>query len=162
MTVICQAVTRDVPTIVVSTCRRNNLRRRGGYSTRVTEKVGVRVKRLREGKKWSLTELARASGVERTTINRIEKGKQQPHPSTIQMLIDALTRPSKGADGQTTVVTSGGIVGIEDHLAALISHLKTLDPEARGKFVRAVTAVLNSLEHASPAAGSGTAENHGR
>ena len=48
------------------------------------------LKKLREQRVLSLTDLAQMAGVNRVTINRIENGKQRPMPRTIRKLADAL------------------------------------------------------------------------
>ncbi len=48
------------------------------------------LKRLREQRVLSLTDLAQITGVNRVTINRIENGKQKPMPRTIRKLAEAL------------------------------------------------------------------------
>lgn len=48
------------------------------------------LKRLREKRALSLTDLAEKSGVNRITIHRIETGKQKPMPRTIRKLAEAL------------------------------------------------------------------------
>lgn len=48
------------------------------------------LRRLRERRALSLTDLARISGVNRITIHRIETGKQKPMPKTIRKLAEAL------------------------------------------------------------------------
>jgi transcriptional regulator with XRE-family HTH domain len=48
------------------------------------------LKRLREQRALSLTDLAQISGVNRITIHRIENGKQKPMPRTIRKLAEAL------------------------------------------------------------------------
>jgi transcriptional regulator with XRE-family HTH domain len=48
------------------------------------------LKRLREKRALSLTDLELVSGVNRVTINRIENGKQKPMPRTIRKLAEAL------------------------------------------------------------------------
>lgn len=48
------------------------------------------LKRLREQRVLSLTDLARISGVNRITINRIENGKQKPLPRTVHKLAAGL------------------------------------------------------------------------
>jgi len=48
------------------------------------------LKRLREQRVLSLTDLAQLSGVNRITINRIENGKQKPLPRTVHKLATAL------------------------------------------------------------------------
>ena len=49
-----------------------------------------RLRRLRELRILSQRELAKKSGVNTTTINRIERGKQRPIPKTIRKLAVAL------------------------------------------------------------------------
>jgi transcriptional regulator with XRE-family HTH domain len=48
------------------------------------------LKKLREQRVLSLTDLAQKSGVNRITIHRIENGKQKPMPRTIRKLAEAL------------------------------------------------------------------------
>jgi len=48
------------------------------------------LKKLREKRALSLTDLAEKSGVNRITIHRIETGKQKPMPRTIRKLAEAL------------------------------------------------------------------------
>lgn len=48
------------------------------------------LKKLREQRVLSLTDLARISGVNRITINRIENGKQKGMPRTLRKLAEAL------------------------------------------------------------------------
>jgi len=48
------------------------------------------LKRMREKKWLSLTDLAEISGVNRVTIHRIETGKQKPMPRTVRKLANAL------------------------------------------------------------------------
>jgi len=52
--------------------------------------INSNLKRLRQQRVLSLTDLARLSGVNRITINRIENGKQKPLPRTIRKLAEAL------------------------------------------------------------------------
>ena len=49
-----------------------------------------RLRRLRELRALSQRELAKKAGVNTTTINRIERGKQGPIPKTIRKLAVAL------------------------------------------------------------------------
>jgi transcriptional regulator with XRE-family HTH domain len=48
------------------------------------------LRRLRERKALSLTDLASISSVSRVTINRIENGRQKAMPATIRKLAAAL------------------------------------------------------------------------
>lgn len=48
------------------------------------------LKRLREQRALSLTDLSRLTGINRVTINRIENNKQKPMPRTIRKLAEAL------------------------------------------------------------------------
>ncbi|MFW6105687.1 MAG: helix-turn-helix transcriptional regulator [Chloroflexota bacterium] len=54
------------------------------------KQINSNLKRLRQQRVLSLTDLARLSGVNRITINRIENGKQKPLPRTIRKLAEAL------------------------------------------------------------------------
>lgn len=49
-----------------------------------------KLKKLREKRALSLTDLSEKSGVNRVTIHRIETGKQKPMPRTIRKLSEAL------------------------------------------------------------------------
>lgn len=49
-----------------------------------------KLRKLREKKALSLTDLAEKSGVSRVTIHRVETGKQKPMPRTIRKLAAAL------------------------------------------------------------------------
>ena len=51
---------------------------------------GKLIKKLREQRALSLTDLAQIAGLNRVTINRIENGKQKPMPRTIRKLAEAL------------------------------------------------------------------------
>lgn len=52
--------------------------------------MNEKLKRLREKRALSLTDLSEKSGVNRITIHRIETGKQKPMPRTIRKLAEAL------------------------------------------------------------------------
>ncbi len=52
--------------------------------------MGNNLKTLRQRRALSLTDLAEMSNVGRVTINRIENGKQKPHPRTLRALATAL------------------------------------------------------------------------
>lgn len=77
-------------------------------------------------------------------------------------LEDVFTRPGKGTGHASGDSGDSGQARIEDHLAAIISHLGSLDGQARAEFSIAVTSLLAALEHARPAAAGGTTENNGR
>ncbi len=49
-----------------------------------------RIRALRARRALSLTDLSEMSGIGRVTINRIENGKQRPHPRTVRALAEAL------------------------------------------------------------------------
>ncbi len=48
------------------------------------------LKGIRQRRALSLSDLSRISKVSRVTINRIENGKQRPHPRTVRALAEAL------------------------------------------------------------------------
>ena len=52
--------------------------------------VNGNLRRLREQRVLSLTDLAQIAGVNRVTINRIENGKQKAMPRTLRKLAEAL------------------------------------------------------------------------
>lgn len=49
-----------------------------------------KIKKIREQRALSLSDLAEVTGLSRVTINRIENGKQRPMPRTIRKLAKAL------------------------------------------------------------------------
>ena len=49
-----------------------------------------KIKKLREQRALSLSDVAQITGLSRVTINRIEYGKQRPMPRTIRKLANAL------------------------------------------------------------------------
>lgn len=54
------------------------------------EKVGVRLRELRQENAYSQEELAKRAGIDRKTVNRIENGHFSPSITTLFMLCDAL------------------------------------------------------------------------
>lgn len=148
-------------TFPVSRCVLNDLAVFGGYTARVKNAIGDRLRRAREDGGWSLDDVAGESGVSRDTVNRIELGKRKPHRSTAKSIDDALSRLSERRRA-ASVGGARGTAGLEDHLAAIIAHVKTLKAGARRDFIRAVTSLLAALEHASGAASTGTDPNDDR
>lgn len=68
-----------------------------GYNTKTIQirrlgEAGMdgNLKRLRQRRALSLTDLARITKLSRVTINRIENGKQRPQPRTLRALAEAL------------------------------------------------------------------------
>lgn len=53
-------------------------------------RLGARIRLEREGRGWSLTELAQRSGVSRAMINKIERGESSPTASLLGRLSGAL------------------------------------------------------------------------
>lgn len=56
----------------------------------ISERLGTRVKKLRELKKMSQLSLAQKAGLDLTTINEIEKGNREPMLRTIWKIANAL------------------------------------------------------------------------
>lgn len=54
------------------------------------EPVGPRIRRLREDKGWSLTDLAERAGISRSYLSQIERGESEPTQGKIIQLADAL------------------------------------------------------------------------
>ncbi len=52
--------------------------------------IGQRVRKERERRVWSQSDLARESGVQKTTISRIENGHHEPRQDTVRRLAGAL------------------------------------------------------------------------
>lgn len=59
-------------------------------SAPAAETFGARLRTAREQRVWSQRQLAAESGVQKTTISRLEQGKHTPTPSTITKLAGAL------------------------------------------------------------------------
>jgi DNA-binding Xre family transcriptional regulator len=54
------------------------------------ERIGGRVRQEREGRGWSLAELARRTGIQPPNLSRLENGKHVPSLDTLQRVADAL------------------------------------------------------------------------
>lgn len=59
----------------------------------LADRIGVAVAQLRDGKRWSLGELARASGLSKTILARIERGDGNPSVETLWRVSRALEVP---------------------------------------------------------------------
>ena len=131
--------------------------------------AGAVIRELRKARKLSLTALSVLSGVDRGTIGRIERGEQDPQPSTVRVIASSLgvsvTRIDprlKETERATDIEPAGRGARSEDYLEQLIAHIKSLEGEARSKFIRAVVALLDALAHTRARAGSGSTENNDR
>ncbi len=63
--------------------------------------IGQNLKRLRLSRTMTQRELAAASGLSLRSITLIEQDKQEPHPSTLRKLADALdVEPAKLIEGR--------------------------------------------------------------
>lgn len=147
----------------------NGLRRMTGYTLGVSEHVGAEIARRRRAKGWSQEHLGELTELAPDTISRIERGDRTPHKTTLKSILEALgegsnerPRSAKEAGRATRRGEAGGGVGIEDRLGDLLSYIGTLEGKRKSEFIRAVVALLNALEHARPAAGSGSAPDDGR
>lgn len=56
----------------------------------VDQKLGLTIKKIREEKNLSQSELGKISGIERTTIVKLEKGEHSPSLKTIYAIAKAL------------------------------------------------------------------------
>lgn len=54
------------------------------------EKLGIRLRELRQENEYSQEELAKRAGIDRKTVNRIENGHFSPSIATLFLLCDAL------------------------------------------------------------------------
>ncbi len=61
-----------------------------GTETHRAERIGARVRQEREGRGWSLAELARRTGIQPPNLSRLENGKHVPSLDTLQRVADAL------------------------------------------------------------------------
>lgn len=93
------------------------------------------------------------------TLGRIAKAMGIP----LAVFVDESPRP-EGESGrvQASVDREGGSPRVEDHLGALLDHVKTLEGEARSAFIRAAVALFDALEHTRPRAGSGPSQDDDR
>lgn len=172
MTGICQDLSEARADYSVTTCLLNKLEPSGVYTARVTAKsLGGEIKRLREEKGWTLPELARRSGVDKTSLNRIELGKRQPHRSTLKSIVSALTlKPSASLHPRLLEALDDSAIGgaqssstrPEDRLRELLDYIATLEGKARTDFLAAIAAVLDVAGYTRAATGSNTAQNDGR
>lgn len=141
------------------------------YNRRVS-RWGENIIRLRKARGIGQVELAKAAGIDKSTLNRIEKqDDSKPNLDVLLKIADRLkvdvseifAPPSaKGASGEFTNGGESGGTRIEDRLGGLLAFIKTLDDKTRTQFVRGLIALLTALEHARPAAGTGTAADDGR
>ncbi|MFM9028790.1 MAG: helix-turn-helix domain-containing protein [Bacteroidota bacterium] len=60
------------------------------YASRQASRVATRMKQERENRKWSQQELADRAGIDRKTVNRIERGHFSPSMETYFMLCQAM------------------------------------------------------------------------
>lgn len=58
-------------------------------------RLGARLRAEREGRGWSLTDLAERSGVSRATISRVERGAASPTAALLGRLSGALGLPCR-------------------------------------------------------------------
>lgn len=56
----------------------------------ITERLGARIKKLREQRKMSQLSLAQKAGLDLTTINEIENGNREPMLRTIWKIANAM------------------------------------------------------------------------
>lgn len=154
----------------VSVCLVGSCCLRDGYTARVTEHVGRALRRIREEKGITSSEVQKASGLSKDTLSRIELGKRSPHPSTLKSIVGALKlkRSDTTHPRLLKVLDEADIggarigVGIEDRLAELLDYIKTLKGQNRSNFIRASIALLTALEYTGPSEGTGTTENDER
>ena len=57
---------------------------------RRAHRIGDRVRRAREGRGWSLEDLARRTGMHRPNLHRLEAGKHLPSLETLERVAEAL------------------------------------------------------------------------
>lgn len=167
MTGVCQSKKAANANYRVSVCLRNNLQIEGGYTARVKEHVGPEIKRLRG--RTPLDELAKKSGVDKGTLNRIELEKQNPHRATLRMIVSALgvradqTKHPRLLEAMNEPLGRGdssreAAARPEDGLAELFRYIRTLESSQRSDFIHGIIALLNAIEYSSPAASAGAAQ----
>jgi DNA-binding XRE family transcriptional regulator len=60
------------------------------YASKQVSRVAARMKQERKNRKWSQQELAERAGIDRKTVNRIERGHFSPSMETYFMLCHAM------------------------------------------------------------------------
>jgi transcriptional regulator with XRE-family HTH domain len=77
-------------------------------------RLGARIKLEREGRGWSLTDLAQRSGVSRAMINKVERGEASPTASLLGRLSGAFGLTLSALLARTEVNRAGRLVRADD------------------------------------------------
>src|SRR5262249_61830491 len=77
-------------------------------------RLGARIKLEREGRGWSLTDLAQRSGVSRAMINKVERGEASPTASLLGRLSGAFGLTLSVLLARTEVNRTGRLVRADD------------------------------------------------
>lgn len=93
--------------------------------------VGKMITRLRTEKGWTQAQLAERLGMHAQHVHRLEKGRYQPRPSTLERLAEALeVSPDVFlASRDQSIPTS--ITLEDDELAGLMAQVPVLDSDKR-------------------------------
>jgi len=79
-------------------------------------RLGARIKLEREGRGWSLTDLAQRSGVSRAMINKVERGEASPTASLLGRLSGAFGLTLSALLARTELSRAGRLVRAGDQL----------------------------------------------
>ena len=137
----------------------------------------ARIREIREDRRLSQGELASLSSVSMSEISRHERNASASNPTidvlvrialALEVPIDSLFDPV-GAPiprskewRRVQIVDTGGGARLEDRLSELFLYLKTLDEDARQRFIAGLVALLTAVGHPRAATGIDAAQNDGR
>jgi transcriptional regulator with XRE-family HTH domain len=79
-------------------------------------RLGARIRHEREGRGWSLTDLAQRSGVSRAMINKVERGEASPTASLLGRLSGAFGLTLSALLARAEVNRAGRLVRADDQL----------------------------------------------
>src|SRR5215467_1220371 len=79
-------------------------------------RLGTRIKLEREGRGWSLTDLAQRSGVSRAMINKVERGEASPTASLLGRLSGAFGLTLSALLARTEMNRAGRLIRADDQL----------------------------------------------
>ena len=99
------------------------------------ENIGARIRALREERRWSQDELARAAGVSARTIFSAEKGERMPQPKKLRAILDALG-VAEQESGDIVIEGMPDDIAVFLHVAA--QRLCVLDEDQRARVLAAI------------------------
>ena len=103
--------------------------------------LGRTIARLRERKGWTQAKLAQKVELAVAHLNRLEKDRMKPRPSTLERLAEALDVSVAELQGHQDSPLPPELAQQEPELTELLSQLSLLDAEQR----KALTVFLRSM-----------------